>query len=84
MTTKATQWRTHFHVPIFIPEYQPFASTQDHIVKLLQILPSNAIAHHLEIETYTWEVLPSEMKLDILTSIEREYQWVLSIIDRQR
>jgi hypothetical protein len=82
MTTEATQWRTHFHVPIFIPEYQPFASTQDHIVKLLQMLPSNAISHHLEIETYTWEVLPSEMKLDILTSIEREYQWVLSAIDK--
>ena len=84
MTTEASEWRTHFHVPIFIPAYQPFASTQDHIVKLLQMLPSNAIAHHLEIETYTWEVLPPEMKLDILTSIEREYQWVLSIIDRQR
>ena len=84
MTTEATEWRTHFHVPIFIPEYQPFASTQDHIVKLLQMLPSDAIGHHLEIETYTWEVLPSEMKLDILTSIEREYQWVLSVIDRQR
>ena len=83
LTTEAQEWRTHFHVPIFIPKYQLFESTQDHIVKLLQMLPDDAIANHLEIETYTWEVLPSEMKLDILTSIEREYQWVLSVNSQQ-
>ena len=80
LTTKATEWRTHFHVPIFLANYQLFESTQDHIIQLLQILPNKAIAHHLEIETYTWEVLPPAMKLDILTSIEREYKWMLSAI----
>ena len=79
LTTEAREWRTHFHVPIFIRNYQLFESTQEHIEKLLQLLPDVA-THHLEIETYTWEVLPPEMKLDILTSIEREYQWVLSAI----
>lgn len=85
LTTEAREWRTHFHVPIFIRNYttgskrQLFESTQEHIKKLLQLLPDVA-THHLEIETYTWEVLPPEMKLDILTSIEREYQWVLSAI----
>lgn len=83
LTTDAQQWRTHFHVPIFISKYQVFESTQDHIVKLLQILPDDAVSNHLEIETYTWEVLPSEMKLDILTSIEREYRWVLSTIGKE-
>ena len=80
LTTGAQKWRTHFHVPIFIRNYQLFESTQEHLEKLLQLLPNNSVGHHLEIETYTWEVLPPEMKLDILTSIEREYQWVLSII----
>ena len=80
LTTGAQEWRTHFHVPIFIRNYQLFESTQEHIAKLLQLLPDNFVSHHLEIETYTWEVLPPEMKLDILTSIEREYQWVLSVI----
>ncbi|MEN9870458.1 MAG: hypothetical protein RLZZ171_1446 [Cyanobacteriota bacterium] len=85
LTTEAREWRTHFHVPIFIRNYttggqpQLFESTQEHIKKLLQLLPDVA-THHLEIETYTWEVLPPEMKLDILTSIEREYQWFLSAI----
>ncbi len=84
LTTTAAEWRTHFHVPIFIANYQLFESTQDHIAQLLQMLPNDDIGNHLEIETYTWEVLPPEMKLDILTSIEREYEWVLSAIgDRQ-
>ena len=80
LKTGAQEWRTHFHVPIFIRDYQLLESTQEHIAKLLQLLPNNDLGHHLEIETYTWEVLPPEMKLDILTSIEREYQWVLSVI----
>ncbi|MDJ0898458.1 MAG: metabolite traffic protein EboE [Xenococcus sp. MO_188.B8] len=83
LTTGAQEWRTHFHVPIFIRDYQLLESTQEHIAKLLQLLPNNDLSHHLEIETYTWEVLPPEMKLDILTSIEREYQWVLSLLNDQ-
>lgn len=82
LTTEAKEWRTHFHVPIFMTKFPLFESTQDHIVellKLLKILPQDSIGHHLEIETYTWEVLPPELKLDILTSIEREYQWVFSL-----
>ncbi len=83
LTTEAQEWRTHFHVPIFIPKFQLFESTQDHIVKLLTMMPNDDLGHHLEIETYTWEVLPTELKLDILTSIEREYQWVLSVTSNQ-
>ena len=85
LTTGAQEWRTHFHVPIFIRNYQLFESTQEHLEKLLHLLANKnkSVGHHLEIETYTWEVLPPEMKLDILTSIEREYQWVLSVISNQ-
>ncbi|MBE7384854.1 MAG: metabolite traffic protein EboE [Leptolyngbya sp. SIO1E4] len=76
-TTDATEWRTHFHVPIFIDHYPPFSSTQDHIKTILKQLPQAPDCTHLEIETYTWTVLPPDMKLDILTSIQREYEWVL-------
>lgn len=76
--TTASQWRIHFHVPIFIHDYQMFQSTQDDIVNVFNLLGTNNFCNHLEIETYTWEVLPQEMKLDLLASIEREYKWVLS------
>ncbi len=76
----AKEWRTHFHVPIFIHDYQVLQSTQDDIVTVLHLLQENNACHHLEIETYTWDVLPSEMKIDLLTSIQREYEWVLTEI----
>lgn len=73
----AVELRTHFHVPIFIHDYQLLQSTQDDIVNVLDLLRSNHACNHLEIETYTWEVLPEGMKLDLLASIQREYEWVL-------
>jgi hypothetical protein len=73
----AEEWRTHFHVPIFIHDYQILQSTQDDIATALNLLKTNNACSHLEIETYTWDVLPSEMKIDLLTSIQREYEWVL-------
>lgn len=76
----AEEWRTHFHVPIFIRDYQILESTQDDIATVLKLLQTNNACQHLEIETYTWDVLPAEMKIDLLTSIQREYEWVLNII----
>lgn len=73
----ACEWRTHFHVPIFIRDYHLLQSTQDDIITVLDFLKYHPICKHLEIETYTWEVLPQEMKLDLLASIQREYEWVL-------
>ncbi len=75
--SKAKEWRTHFHVPIFVSDYQVLQSTQDDIVAVLQLLQTNPVCQHLEIETYTWDVLPQEMKIDVLASIQREYEWVL-------
>ena len=74
----AQEWRTHFHVPIFIRDYQILHSTQDDIVAVLDLLRTNHACKHLEIETYTWDVLPKEMKIDLLASIQREYEWVLA------
>jgi hypothetical protein len=76
--TNAQEWRIHFHVPIFISDYQLLQSTQEHIVTVLDLLRKNPVCQHLEIETYTWDVLPPPMKMDVLTSIQREYEWVLA------
>ncbi|MEM9925922.1 MAG: metabolite traffic protein EboE [Cyanobacteria bacterium P01_D01_bin.50] len=75
--SKACEWRTHFHAPLFINDYQILQSTQDDIVTVFELLRNNEICNHLEIETYTWEVLPPQMKLDMSASIQREYEWVL-------
>ncbi|MEM6404782.1 MAG: xylose isomerase, partial [Cyanobacteria bacterium P01_D01_bin.116] len=65
-------------VPLFIDDYQVVQSTQDDILTVFELLQNNEICNHLEIETYTWEVLPPDMKVDIAASIQREYEWVLS------
>lgn len=73
----AREWRTHFHVPIFVDRFTPLQSTQDEIVQTLQLLNTHRVTKHLEVETYTWGVLPTELKQDLGASIERELTWVL-------
>ena len=75
--SSASQWRIHFHVPIFVRDYDLIQSTQDDLLEVLNLLSNNPICQHLEIETYTWEVLPQKLKTDLTTSIQQEYQWVL-------
>jgi hypothetical protein len=74
---EAREWRTHFHVPIFIDRYQQLESTQNDIKKVLALLKENSITKHLEAETYTWGVLPPELKQELGHSIARELAWVL-------
>ena len=77
---EAREWRIHYHVPLFADHYASLASTQEDITKTLDVvLPARSCAH-LEIETYTWEVLPPELKVDLTQSIAREYEWVLQKI----
>ena len=74
---EARTWRIHFHVPLFTAKYGELGSTQQYVADVMrQVLATKATAH-LEIETYTWDVLPGGLKLDLLESIGREYEWVL-------
>ena len=71
-----TQWRSHFHVPIFVEQLGVLQTTQSDIVEVLEIQKKQAFTQHLEAETYTWEVLPDELKLPLNASIVRELNWV--------
>lgn len=77
----AEEWRVHFHVPIFIEHYADFSSTQQTIRESFALLAKRHFTNHLEIETYTWDVLPGELKEDLLGSIRREYEWVLDTLE---
>jgi len=70
-------WRIHFHVPLFAAEYDRLHSTQQYVAEVLQHVLRSGATRHLEIETYTWDVLPGGLKLDLLESIAREYDWVI-------
>ena len=70
------EWRAHFHVPIFAEDFGRLESTQSDIVEVLKLQKSVNFTQHLEVETYTWEVLPNPLKLPLRESIERELLWV--------
>ena len=74
--------RAHFHVPIFLESFERLHSTQDHILKVLSYIQQQAVTRHLEVETYTWDVLPPDMKTEISSSIARELNWVLNKLER--
>lgn len=72
------EWRVHFHVPLFTEQYGHLSSTQQDVIDTLDLIQKENIQAHLEVETYTWDVLPEPLKLDIQGSIARELQWVKS------
>jgi hypothetical protein len=70
------EWRVHFHVPIFVERYGALRSTQEHLERCIRRVRTS----HLEIETYTWDVLPPDLKASSVDSIAREYEWVLDVL----
>jgi len=73
-----TEWRVHFHVPVFLDVLEHFDTTQFFLKEVLAELRENPVSPHLEVETYTWDVLPANLRTsDIATAIAREMTWVL-------
>ena len=71
--------RVHFHIPLYAAPKEPLHSTQQHASDAINYLKSNSgFCSHVEIETYTWGVLPSELQIPIEEQIAREYDWVLN------
>ncbi len=77
--TPGEEWRVHFHVPIFINEMEGYGTTRFFIESLLPLLDRDIL---LEVETYTWHVLPTELQTETVTqSIIREMKWVRSQVN---
>jgi hypothetical protein len=71
------EWRTHFHVPVFLDEIGGFRTTRSNIEAALDLHRRTPLSDHLEIETYTWDVLPEHLKTgDVDEYVSREIEWV--------
>jgi hypothetical protein len=71
------EWRTHFHLPVFLDDLGPFRTTRFAIEQALDAHLAHRQSRHLEIETYTWDVLPAHLKTgDITDYVVRELDWV--------
>ncbi len=74
---QGSEWRTHFHVPIFLEEMQTVATTQQFLKDILAIHKEQPVTEQLEVETYTWDVLPESYKsVGVSAAIARELTWV--------
>lgn len=76
------EWRAHFHVPIFVEDMGLIQSTQSDITEVLNLQKNNPFTAHLEVETYTWEVLPTALKAPLNDSIIRELAWVKNLLEK--
>ena len=71
------EWRTHFHVPVFLDDLGAFKTTRFAIEEALRFHKDKRCSDQLEIETYTWDVLPDDQKTgDIVDYVVRELEWV--------
>jgi hypothetical protein len=75
--TGQREWRTHFHLPIFLAELGGLATTRPGIEAGLAVHADTPLSDHLEVETYTWDVLPAHLKTgDITEYVSRELEWM--------
>ena len=76
---EGVEWRIHFHVPLHSRPDALFDNTSEHIEGLLNQLHTHPdLCRHLEMETYTWEVLPEGLKnRDVVEQLVCEYDWTL-------
>ncbi|RSM81897.1 xylose isomerase [Streptomyces sp. WAC 01325] len=60
----ASPWRAHFHVPLHAAPAAPLTSTLDVLKGALARLVGgpHPLTRHLEVETYTWQALPTELR----------------------
>lgn len=81
---EVVEWRSHFHVPVFLEHYELLFSTQSDIRDVLQLQQEQVFTQHMEVETYTWGVLPAELKLPMDQSVSREVGWVMQQLGIQK
>jgi hypothetical protein len=68
------EWRVHFHVPVFLDRLPDCDSTQPFLEEILPLFGEDL---PLEVETYTWSVLPADLQTaSVSDSIVREIEWV--------
>lgn len=73
------EWRVHCHVPVFLDRFEGLSSTQNVLKDTLALCRKREVSPHLEIETYTWNVLPPALRNgDLSADIAREVRWVRS------
>ena len=70
----AEAWRIHFHVPVYAEELGPLRTTRGELQAALRRIKLLNYAPHLEVETYTWPVMPNGQTQPLADQITTELQ----------
>ena len=81
---QSDEWRIHFHVPLHASPGEDLGDTRLHVIDTLFWLNQNPdTCKHLEMETYTWEVLPKELQAgSVIEQVGKEYRWTLNQMEK--
>jgi sugar phosphate isomerase/epimerase len=63
-------WRIHYHVPIHTESFGPLRTTAASIKPTLEAINKLPYTPHLEVETYTWSVLPGTNGTDVESMVD--------------
>jgi hypothetical protein len=75
------EWRVHFHVPVFRSALGPFENTGAFLQTLLARAAHRPFTPHLEVETYTFDVLPEEFRGEpVADAVARELAFTLAAL----
>ena len=78
-----SEWRVHFHVPVFLRTLGDLETTQPDLERVLDLIKTRTDAPCLEVETYTWDVLPQEYRqVEMSAAIARELAWTRDRLER--
>jgi sugar phosphate isomerase/epimerase len=69
---EAPAWRVHFHVPVDADKLGPLSTTRPALSDALRAVRTLDYAPHLEVETYTWEVMPGGGPTNLVEGLTRE------------
>lgn len=75
--------RVHFHVPLACDRADGVGTTRSEVEALLRAWPIGEPWPALEVETYTWSVLPHSLQSpDLAEGIADEIRWASAALDR--
>jgi hypothetical protein len=75
-----SEWRVHFHVPIYLERFGWIGTSRDEIPDCLTATQDVVELKHFEVETYAWGVLPAELQQEKLADgIAREMSWLATL-----
>jgi len=78
---EAVRWRIHFHVPVNADDLGPLGTTRKDLQTALETVSRIEQTPHLEVETYTWSVMPGKAAPSLIDGLTAELEATQTLLD---